>query len=829
MKYLYLELCGFKRMALNGLDYFAINFTAPLQLVLGTNGSGKSSLLGEITPYPAHPSDFTKEGGKLIKLMHHEEVFTLKSTFSPSQKHSFLKGDVELNEGGTVTIQKELVKHYFGITADVNDLLLGRELFDHMSPARRKEWFLRLCDTNYDYAIKAYNKLREKHRDASGALRVAKKRLVQESEKLIDTEEEKRLRTETMALHEQLNQLLEYRKPVEKDPETLRMTQDQLDTGLYKLGVALQALIQQQGTHAPSLEVLGTRIEYAEQTCLKAKTLIEQFTGYYSKAQTKIRILEQAEQQTIEQLSAVLTQLQHKQAHLTTQLIVPVLTDATLAMRAFQTVKVTLSDLFSSLPDNKLKRFGSDALSHARTTLSDTLVTKNKVIEQLQAKRVQLAHQEGHKDHPNLQCPSCTHKFSLHYDANEHAKLTTQVEHLSTRLEKDLNPSTVALQSYIDECVQYGQTYRQYVQCTTSWPVLQPYWDYLTQSKIVTDEPSAGLRLLSLIDKDLLIQLDLQTINAEAVAKQALLISLQDVGGADLVSLQAQSDEWAGLISTHTEQLQTATLERTQAQQCKQRALDIEGLYKRVVTTIQQKRGMNKDEIESLRRIAFNKVIRTLQSALAAREHTLNNLSLQKGVVDSFTQQILDLERDEECFGILVKQLSPTEGLIAEGLLGFIKNFVLQMNTLIKKVWTYPLVIQTCEMLDDASVDLDYRFPMTVMTPDNLISDVSKGSAGMQEIVNLAFKLTAMRYLNLQHSAVYLDEFSAALDASHTTASVYLIKSLLEQQSFSQVFMISHDFAQYGALANAEICVLNDLNIVVPQTGQVVNSHVVMR
>jgi DNA repair exonuclease SbcCD ATPase subunit len=829
MKYLYLELHGFKRMALNGLDHFAITFTAPLQIVLGTNGSGKSSLLGEITPYPAQASDFAKDGSKLIRVLHHEEVYTLKSTFAPSQKHSFVKGDVELNEGGTVTVQKELVKHYFGTTADVNDLLLGRELFDRMSPARRKEWFLRLCDTNYDYAIKAYNKLKEKHRDASGALRVAKKRLVQESEKLIDTQEEARLRAETALLHEQLAQLLECRKPVEQDLSALRAEQTQLDVSLTKLALSLQTLAHQQGPAPLSLEDLSARVERAEQARLRATTLIEQLTGYYSKAHTQVEVLQQAEQQTIDQLRATVIHQQQRQAHLSAQLIAPPLQDAQLAMRAFQTVKLTLSDLLTTLPENKLKRFGAEALSRARIELAQSAVLKNKLIEQLQAKRAQLAHQDAHKGRSDLQCPKCTHRFSLHYSEESHAALTEQVERLSARLDNELHPAARALQTYIEDCVQYGQTYRQYIQCTTSWPVLQPYWDYLSQSEFTTQEPSATLRLLNLIDKDLLIQLDLQTITTDVLTKQALIVSLQDVGGADLVSLQAQCAQWACAIELHTEELQSASQDKAHAVQCKQRALDIQHLLTRVTATIQHKRSLNKAEIESLRRTAFNQLIRTLQSALASREHTLSNLTTQKSIVHSFSQQIEDLEKDETAYAVLVKQLSPTEGLIAEGLLGFIKNFVLQMNALIKKVWTYPLVIQTCEVLDDASVDLDYKFAMSVMNADNLISDVSKGSAGMQEIVNLAFKLTAMRYLGLQHSAVYLDEFSAALDASHTTASVYLIKSLLEQQSFSQVFMISHDFAQYGALANAEVCVLNDLNIVVPQTGQAVNRHVVMR
>jgi hypothetical protein len=53
-----------------------------------------------------------------------------------------------------------------------------------------------------------------------------------------------------------------------------------------------------------------------------------------------------------------------------------------------------------------------------------------------------------------------------------------------------------------------------------------------------------------------------------------------------------------------------------------------------------------------------------------------------------------------------------------------------------------------------------------------------------------------------------------------------IIKSLLEQNIFNQLFLISHDYGQYGGLSNCEICVLDNENLNIPSLSNKVNNHV---
>jgi hypothetical protein len=201
----------------------------------------------------------------------------------------------------------------------------------------------------------------------------------------------------------------------------------------------------------------------------------------------------------------------------------------------------------------------------------------------------------------------------------------------------------------------------------------------------------------------------------------------------------------------------------------------------------------------------------------------LTNIKSQKNTVDNIINNINELESEEIALSILVKQLSPSDGLIAEGLFGFIRGFISQMNSIIKKVWTFPLEIKPCELTDNNSVDLDYKFPVKLSS--NTVSDVSKGSTGMIEIINLAFKIVALKFLGLQNAPLILDELGRTLDTAHKTGIINLTKQLVEQHIFTQVFMVSHDFSQYSAMLNVDTCVLSPDNIILPVSY---NEHVKM-
>jgi hypothetical protein len=235
----------------------------------------------------------------------------------------------------------------------------------------------------------------------------------------------------------------------------------------------------------------------------------------------------------------------------------------------------------------------------------------------------------------------------------------------------------------------------------------------------------------------------------------------------------------------------------------------------------------NSQIVETTRRQYLNDAIRKVQSILSRKEEILSDVLNKKSIIESIKLNIQKLEYDEQCLKVIVSELSPTDGLIAEGLFGFIKIFVAGMNTFIKKVWTYPLEIQSCKLSEDTKLELDYKFPLKVGEDELPVPDVSKGSTGMREIINLAFKVLAIKHLSLLEIPLFLDEFGSAMDHTHRTTAYGIFDYLINQINFSQVFMVNHYSDLYGSLKNAEICVLHDSNIVLPKDS-IYNRHVVM-
>ena len=179
MKILELELQGCSRLELSGIKNITIKPETSIVAIIGSNGCGKSSLIQYLSPLPAEKTDFESNGFKRIRLEHKGVIYTLVSDFKEN-KHSFVidSTNEELNVGGTITMQLQLVKDYFNYTKLVHQLLIGKERFTEMSPNKRKEWFTMLCDTDYTYAISVFNKAKEKHRDTLGALKKLKQHQV---------------------------------------------------------------------------------------------------------------------------------------------------------------------------------------------------------------------------------------------------------------------------------------------------------------------------------------------------------------------------------------------------------------------------------------------------------------------------------------------------------------------------------------------------------------------------------------------------------------------------------------------------------------------------
>ncbi|MBX0311620.1 MAG: AAA family ATPase, partial [Sulfurihydrogenibium sp.] len=133
---------NYKRFPLLQASEVVFTFDKKLNLIIGTNGCGKSSLVKELSPLPSQKEDFYTNGYKEIHIEHNNKDYILISDFTNNEtSYSFIVDNEELNNSHNVTTQKILVQKHFSLTQDIYDILIGVQTFTSMTVVQRKKLF----------------------------------------------------------------------------------------------------------------------------------------------------------------------------------------------------------------------------------------------------------------------------------------------------------------------------------------------------------------------------------------------------------------------------------------------------------------------------------------------------------------------------------------------------------------------------------------------------------------------------------------------------------------------------------------------------------------
>lgn len=830
MKYTELVLRDYNRMSLNNIDYFSIQPIKPIQLILGTNGSGKSSMVSEMTPLPPNANDFSPTGGKKVSIESQGSVYTLESIFTPKTSHSFLKDGIELNKGGTTSVQRELCKQEFGITPEIHSIITGETKFSSMSAPDRKYWLTKLSDKSYDYAIKVYNKLCEKSRDVTGTLKRSKQRLVTETAKIVSEDEKQNLVDQITDLHKVLEEMMAFRQPNSKTTNELESKASNLEKQIISFSnTVINTHLQNTGKfNFTCFEDIAKEQIKLESNTIVFKQLIDKYFEDHKTLDETAIVLKQKGDNSTEDLVNKAESLEPQIANILFNRKLSLSFDnPTEAKNAVETVYEILTSISAEMPNNKNREF-SRANAIVLNEKHIDLKTKQKHFSNELSKFVsQKEHQEKHKDKELTNCPKCSFSWSVGFNQELYDNICLNIESFQNNLD-EVTSELVEVELNKEKMNDYINSFKQFQSCVNNWPTLNPLWNYLSSNSILTDEPRSIQSILEKIKYDLTLELDAQYLLDDLNKTKELIKLSKQLGDESLDKILKEQNKLENEISSITQKL---TVNQHNLKELLNYKKDIELILDLAakIDTLSVVFHSTYDEHKTvLRNAAISDMIKSVQIILARKEQLLSEINMQRGIINDIKNQITVLEQEETSYKLLIKQLSPSEGLIAEGMFGFISNFVAKMNSFIKKIWTYELEIVSCSPEEDGSIDLDYKFPLKMKGRKKPVPDISKGSTAMQEIVNLAFKITAMKYLNLGNTPVTLDEFASSFDSAHRVSAVNILKSLIEEQPFTQLFMVSHYENSYGSLVNADICVLSLSNIVVPK-GAVINSHVVIK
>tara|TARA_B100000929_G_scaffold259610_1_gene223463 strand:+ start:595 stop:3066 length:2472 start_codon:yes stop_codon:yes gene_type:complete len=814
MKIKQLTLSGYKRLMLNNIRHLVLDFQSIYQLILGTNGSGKSSVLYELSPLPAQSNNYVKGGYKEIFIEDRGHKYELRSVFKSGNKHSFVKDGEELNPGGTGAVQKELVEQEFRITQELHELLIGETHFTNLSPAKRREWMTRLCHVDFTYALGVHQKLKSASRDAQGALKHTKNRLTQENNKLLAVGDLEALESRYQTLHNELNVLF-----TERNPNALDVTrgEKELVQTLSDLE-SLSTLLLEKTPELPagytfySLQDIDAKINELTTEFQVSESLRNRIGTEQDELQ---HLLEGFKEAGVESLDALHRQIiELKQERYQTLRAVEVwrelTTDPMETQRSYFEASQTLMEVLNGLPENKDRRFSKQKVREAKEKLPQ-------VEQKLGKYRNQLAHYESQLEHllslKKEECPECGYRWVPGRSDRDKALLEQTIQKGKISVEK-LDVQRTELQEYLESADEYKQSFYAFRQLTHQYPRLRDLWDALLNDERLYSAPHELATTVHLFGKDLDLHCKVQNAS-ERLEKLEKLLESPTEGG--------QMKGVLGRLEALSGQVQEVTLKLDELK----REIDHLNRYRKHVKVYLEKSEQLEEQfarleelrdalVEGYRNHHINTVIRDHQEQLAGLQAKRTEKQTLEGI-------ILDLEKDERELGknhdvlkLLASELSPVDGLIAEQLTGFIESFVGHVNQVIESIWTYELRVMPCGL---ESGDLDYKFPLYVKHEgeNNQAPDISKGSEAQVEVVNLAFRLVTMVYLGLEEYPVYLDEAGRSFDEQHRTNLLSFIKQLVDAGNYTQLFIISHYAAQFNVFTNAEILVLDSTNVSVPK------------
>lgn len=837
MKIISLELEGAIRLELSGIKNLKITPETSITAIIGSNGSGKSSLLHYLSPLPADKADFTKTGYKKIVLEKEGVKYILTSDFKDN-KHSFVieaTGE-ELNVGGTQTMQNQLVQDYFNYNKNIHQLLTGKERFTLMSPAKRKEWFTLLCDTDYSYGLKVFGKAKDKQRDAQGAI----KRMRQQIISLTNDQEEDQsdIPNNILQLEEKIDTLRTI-APFKKeysDPqfefnlkEKIKHTTIEIKDSNQDLKLSKKKVLNRWMTE-DTLEDLVSRKENLYEKLVKLKQQYASKVEEYTETENRLANMKLSSEEEFKEIRNKRDELKQEiQEIIKTDESILNIDNALFQEKTYQdnrnTIDTTLMALFniqSPHLSSQLVEETETLLNGKKQLLSESSFRLVKINERLETFK------EKEKE-AKVFCPNCHHQFHPGLEPEKYNRLKEILEN-ETNVNVKLTEEVNELNDKLNQLNEDMNLVRQFSQLCKAYPELlgEIGTEVLKQKYYLSQPNYAQVKL-----QDRMYKVSLK-IKVDRLQEQVNELEKQ------LNSISSVDEKYYNETKEHLSKLET--LSNALHEEIQENLVIYKDILKAIedITQFQKHQESLSNQLETYNALELelaeyllyksaNSIITTYREDVYRLSKKQSEIESKRQTIQLLEKQVDTLSNELKVWDAVLDALNPTDGLIAEGLLGYIKIFLARMNGLIASIWTYPLIIHPSKMSEESETELSYRFPMTVGISDKPKNDVNQGSDGICEVIDLAFRMVAMKALGLKGYPLYLDEFGRTFDNKHRENALRLVERLSEEFIEDQIFMVSHSFMEYSVLNDVAFCVLSEDNIVLPpkniNQGVVITRH----
>jgi hypothetical protein len=794
-----IKLYKYRRFPLADRELLDVSFTAKMTVITGGNGSGKSSLVSELSPLPSDKEHFHKGGYKEVYISHMGSEYVLRSDFTSGASYSFIKDDTELNPSGLVSIQKELSAIHFNITPVIHDILSGQESFTEMSLIARKKLFSEITHLNIDAILNNYNSLKEELKSNELMLKSLSQRLLTEQDKIDDVNRESVLIEQLKAFNEEIGVLLDTRERLTRyaEGDTLDVSHTRLSHAVSQLKSHMQTtMVVRTAYPASAIDEMSTTEKEGVSVC---KYKLDELYSKLEHLQTLKRTLEGVGSHDIDEMNRQLHGYIAEYDTLCSKLEYFTATqDMTVVTQGLSALEATLSDIVSEMsdnPDRKISKSSYIELMERKTQALDKLNETIREVAVFESKLLNLAHIK------DTTCPSCNYTWldASTVDQTTHVKQHIQQLYLTqAQLQdtvKQLDQEIATQADYLGKMTQLTSLYSH------TKDKIPAYWHEVTQKGMIYQKPTSLLTLLRNMQIETQLVSTLQSMNDQITKLKSAVQVSQDTRGQSSSSMQQDIDTCEKEIR-HTQK----TLQRHQnTLQAIERA---RGIHKYTAKLNSSVEALKDDVRQSNLSHCVQAVLTECDARLSVLKvsviETQKQLSTQtatQAAIQMLQMSVDDTQENIKVLNLILTELSPKNGYIAKTISSFLNTIIQSINSVIATIWDYGMTLRAIDVEEDA---LNYRFKVDVMDKHS-IGDVSKISSGMKEITNLGLKVTLFKLLKLEGYPISLDEFGVKMDNTHRNRIASLIFQMLNSSMYSQIFLVTHLDTSYSEFDNTQL------------------------
>lgn len=809
-------------------------FHSQIQIFIGTNGSGKTSLLNELHPLPAIRSSYKKQGYKKLTIEHEGHEYILTSDFSDKTKaHSFIKDGEELNISHVSGIQSELVSTHLGYTPLVHNLTHFKYKMCQMGKTDRKNFLLAINPIDLTLVLKAHKQCCSKIRECKGNINLLSKRKQEIEDKLLskDVLQEKYKQKEELEkqnteisntifyLQEELNKYQQQFSAINK--ETIKPIDFQrLKKFEHKVNIFLSEHKNiGTGDIHNKINILSSDIGFSEATIAQlenqAASIVKELETYDKSIHIKNA------ETSISKIEETLKTKQDKLKELNkTTLGIDIINDDFLpdCCIAFDQLVTVINSLIDCHPKNivtkdifhklysklQLLQYRKNNLDKEIVNLMDRIKECDDELNELPSDKFELVEL----------CTICDYRSRW----QSSIKLLQEKKNKLKSKYQNLQKQSVYVDKAYDKLSHYyneQSVFRNLVESIKD--ILSKMYVFNNNDFYVTNQLNDNpIKFMKNIEKTILLQPTLRektklekeileiehnitTLNKTQTPVVHILQEMYKNKTKELLDIQAQlkrKDKELSLLMENKKNYEYLDKIRNIAYQLEKEIV----AYEQYVTISKTIEYINLSLNEfNTKRNQINCQLGTIATVLKEQESLLNR----------YNEEIIKLleksERDKLIYEAMEFGLSPITGFPYQQLIKHLNVMIRNVNVLINQIWSYPL--QIVEL--DPKEPFDYTFQ--ILAKDELVPDISNLSKGQMAVVDIAWMIVAILTMGLTKYPVFLDECSDGLDPVHSQRLLEWLKEIADEKYVNQMFIINHDAALYSGFSDAEtLCLMGN-------------------